>query len=396
MKDKSSIENRKELYFQKNLQIIFSVTLIAVLGVSSITPAFPSIEKALHISAQDVGLLITVFTLPGVLLTPVLGVLADRLGRKKILIPSLILFGIAGTACAFARNFDLLLSLRFIQGVGAASLGSLNVTLVGDLYSGKQRSSAMGYNASVLSVGTAVYPAIGGALALAGWYFPFFLPVLAIPVGLIVLIYLKNPEPKTKQNLKEYLSAAWKGIKRVEVIGLFIASVFTFVILYGTYLTFFPFLLDSSFNSSSLIIGILMSTMSLSTALTSSQLGKLTRMYNEKSLLKISFILYAISLLVIPFISIEWLLVFPLILFGIAQGLNIPGIQILLADLASLEYRAVFMSLNGMVLRLGQTIGPLLMGLIFSIWDIRGVYFSGAVLAVTMFILIYLMIDRKT
>jgi len=168
----------QKLYFNKNLQVIFSITLTAVLGVASITPAFPRMERDLHISAQDIGLLITVFTLPGVILTPILGVLADRIGRKKILIPALLLFGVAGTSCFFARDFQLLLVFRFLQGIGAASLGSLNVTIIGDLFEGHDRAAAMGYNASVLSIGTASYPAIGGALATIGWYYPFLLPAL--------------------------------------------------------------------------------------------------------------------------------------------------------------------------------------------------------------------------
>jgi MFS family permease len=87
------------------------------------------------------------------------------LGRKKIIVPSLLLFGIAGTACAFARDFNLLLLLRLLQGIGAASLLSLSVTLIGDLYAGDRRANAMGYNASVTSIGTAIYPTVGGALA---------------------------------------------------------------------------------------------------------------------------------------------------------------------------------------------------------------------------------------
>jgi MFS transporter, ACDE family, multidrug resistance protein len=73
------------------------------------------------------GLLITVFTLPGVFLTPVAGVLSDKFGRKTVLIPSLLLFGVAGGACALARDFELLLGLRVLQGVGAATLGATNV-----------------------------------------------------------------------------------------------------------------------------------------------------------------------------------------------------------------------------------------------------------------------------
>jgi ACDE family multidrug resistance protein len=142
--------------------------LMAVLGTSSITPAFPAIVREFGISSGQVGLLITVFTLPGIAMTPLLGVLSDRYGRKKILVPALLLFGLAGGACAFARSFDVLLVLRFFQGMGTAALGTLNVTVIGDIYDGRERSSALGYNSSVLSVGTASYPAIGGLLATFG------------------------------------------------------------------------------------------------------------------------------------------------------------------------------------------------------------------------------------
>ena len=222
------------LFFNRNLQIIFSVTLMAVLGVSSITPAFPKIARVLNLTSQQVGLLITVFTLPGVILTPLLGVLADRLGRKKVLIPSLLLFGAAGFLCAFTRDFSLLLLFRLLQGTGAASLGSLNVTLIGDFFEGRQRASAMGYNASILSIGTATYPAIGGALAAIGWYLPFALPVLALPIAFFVLVYLQKVEIKNEKKLMDYLSTAWHNIKDIRIIAVFIASISTFIILYGT------------------------------------------------------------------------------------------------------------------------------------------------------------------
>ncbi|MCG6914508.1 MFS transporter [bacterium BMS3Abin03] len=382
-----------KLYLNNNLQVIFSITLMSVLGVASITPAFPKIENELNISEQEVGLLITVFTLPGVILTPILGVLADRYGRKQILIPSLILFAIAGTSCFFTRHFDLLLVFRLLQGIGAASLGSLNVTLIGDFFNGRDRASAMGYNASVLSIGTASYPAIGGALATIGWHFPFLLPSLAVPIALIALYSLKSSKPANNQNIKEYLSKAWKAVKDKRVIGIFIASIFTFIILYGSYLTFFPFLLDSDYSASPLIIGLLMSTMSLTTAITSSQLGSLSVKYSQKVLLKIAFIIYALSMILIPLIPHLWLMIIPLIFFGIAQGLNIPSLQTMLTNLAPAENRAAFMSLNGMVLRLGQTIGPLIMGFVFVLSGMTGVFFAGAAFALLMFVLILIMIN---
>jgi MFS family permease len=358
------------------------------MGVSSITPVFPAIARELDIPVHSVGLLITVFTLPGIFLAPVLGVLADLWGRKMVLVPALMLFGIAGGACGFVRDFNLLLFLRFLQGVGAASLASLNVTIIGDLYSDNELAAAMGYNATVLSIGTASYPAIGGILATLGWFYPFFLPFIAIPMGFLVLFFLENPGPRNRHGIKVYLRNTWQGIKNRQVCILFLTSIVTFIIIYGPYLTYLPILLSHSFQASPFTIGIIMSIMSITTAVSASQLGRLSKSYSPKTLLKAAFIFYAAALVIIPFLPSLWLLPLPIIIFGIGHGMTYPNIQMLLVTLAPPENRGAFMSINGMVLRFGQTLGPVLMGIIFIGWGIKGVFFAGAFCSVAISMLL--------
>lgn len=384
----SEASHSHPLYKETNLKIIFSITLMAVLGVASITPAFPKISKELGITPQAVGMLIIFFTLPGIILTPVLGVVADRIGRKKVIVPSMLLFGIAGTACFFTKHFETLLVLRFFQGIGAASIGSLNITLIGDIYGGKVRSKAMGYNASLLSIATASYPIIGGVLATAAWYYPFILPVFAIPIAFVILFKLDNPEPESSQNLSSYFKSIFKNIRSKSAIIYFITSLVTFIILYGCYLTYFPFLLNHNFHASPFVIGITMSSMSVVTAITSSQLGKLSQRYNEKKLLQTSFLIYTVSLVLVPLMGSIWLLLIPASLFGVAQGLNIPSVQILLTRIAPLEHRGAFMSFNGMILRLGQTLGPLIMGGVIIYTGVTGVFIAGGIIAIANFILL--------
>jgi len=339
--------------------------LLAVMAVSSIAPALPAIVRDLGISKLQVGLLITAFTLPGVVLSPFLGVLADRFGRKRILVPSIFLFGVAGAACALTRDFNVLLVLRVFQGMGGAALGALNVTIIGDLYSGSRRTAAMGLNASVLSIGTASYPLIGGALASLGWYYPFYLPLVAIPMGLIVLTALRNPEPRNIEGFKDYLRGTWGYLKNLKVAALFAAGVLTFIILYGAILTYFALLLDESFHVSAFTIGLVMSVMALTTAIVSSQLGRMVRWFSEATLIKAAFAIYALALALIPLMPSLWFLLIPMIIFGIAMGINMPSIQTLVAGLAPMEYRAAFMSINATMLRLGQTVGPPLVGLFY-------------------------------
>ncbi len=382
-------KNKRKIYLDINLQIIFGITLIYVMGITSITPAFPKMVKELNISAKDIGLLITFFTFPGILLAPILGVIADRWGRKKIIIPSLMLFGISGGVCFFTRDFKLLLILRLFQGIGAAPLSSLSVTIIGDFFSRRELMAAMGYNSSIRSIGSAIYPAIGGTLAMIGWHYPFILPIMAIPVGFLVLFILKIPEPENELHIREHLNIIWKKLQNRQVVVLLAIGIITFIMLTGSYMTCFPLLLGNLFSASPLIIGLIMASVSLIAAITSSQLGKITKFCSERNILKISFILYALALLIIPFIPQLGLFLIPILIFGIAHGINIPVVQSLLAELAPMKYRATFMSISGMTFRVGQTLGPLLMGVVISVWGISGAFYAGTALSIVMFIIIF-------
>ena len=362
--------------------------MMAVLGTSSVTPAFPTIVRELGISSGQVGLLITFFTLPGIVMTPLLGILSDRYGRKKILVPALLLFGLAGGACAFARDFDLLLALRFFQGMGAAALGTLNVTVIGDIYDGRERSSALGYNSSVLSVGTASYPAIGGLLATFGWFYPFALPFAAIPIAIVVMFSLHNPEPRNDDRLRDYFGSVWENLYDREVLGLTCASLLTFIVLFGPQISYLPILMNARFDAPSYVIGAVLSGASLTTALTSTQLGRLTGRFSEKGLLKTAFVLYAIALMAVALVPSLLLLVFPAALFGVAQGINLPNVFSLLNAHAPTENRGAFMAANGMSLRAGQTIGPLFMASAAGTLGLTGAYLAAAGLALFAFLLV--------
>lgn len=386
---------KNKLLKEKKIYAIFGITIVAVMGVASITPALPKISEALHLSNSQIGLLISVFTLPGIFLTPVAGVLADQIGRKKILIPSLFLFALAGAGIFFIHEFKFILVLRILQGVGAASLSSLNTTLIGDYFKGKTLPLAMGYNASVLSLSTASYPLIGGLMASIAWFYPFLLPLLAIPVGVFVIFNLKEPEIARPRSLQQYLKDFSQSISRKSVIGIFIIGTITFIILYGAFLTYLPFLLHQKFQFSSSQIGMFISLSSITTAIVSTQVGKLSWKFGSTQLLKVAFVLYFMVSLSMPNINNKYVIILPIILFGAAQSLNIPSLQTLLAKLAPDNQRGAFMSLNGMVIRLGQTLGPLIIGLGYSVYGLFGVYYLAAFIAGLGLLIVFVMINKK-
>lgn len=388
--------NTNSVFKNRNLYIIFGITLAAMMGVASITPAFPDIIKHFGISPQQVGGLIVAFTLPGVFLTPFTGMLADRYGRKVVLVPSLFLFGIAGFACMFAPGFYWLLALRFLQGVGASSLSSMNITLVGDLFEGKQRTAVMGYNASVLSIATASYPALGGLIAIFGWQYIFALPILAIPLGFCVIRCLNNPEPKNKASLRSYFGRVWKTVNQQTVWGLLILNFVIFLILYGTYLTYFPLMMEKRLGADSSHIGLMMSLMSITTAGVSSQLTRINRLLRLKQQLIIGSSAYLIATLLMMNADTYGALAVSVFVFGIGHGIIIPSIQNMMVGFAAINERAAFMSLNSMVLRAGQTFGPLMVGLIYVTSGLKATFLSGAAMAFIMLVIIFSMVKSDT
>jgi len=378
----------------QRLYAIFGITLIAVMGVSSIAPALPQIAESLSITKHQVGLLISFFTLPGVFLTPFAGVVADRMGRKFVLVPALFLFAASGFAIFFVHDFKIILGLRVLQGMGAAPLGALNTALIGDFFKGKQLPQAMGYNAGVLSLTTASYPLIGGFLAGITWYYPFVLPLFAIPVGLFIIFGIKEPKIEQQTGIRQYLKSFSKNILRKEVIAIFIIGTITFIILYGNFLTYIPFIIKQKFDLSAPQIGMMLFSSSLATGAVASQVGKLTQKFGSLNLLKAAFFLFMSVNIILPFVNNMYLFMIPILMFGMAMALNMPSLQTVLTKLAPDEQRGAFMSINGWVIRLGQTIGPLVIGIGYTFYGYFGAYFLGAFVAILALVVLFTMIKK--
>ncbi|MFW6045446.1 MAG: MFS transporter, partial [Natronomonas sp.] len=110
------------------LLVILASSLVGVMGVSMISPVLPELRSIFGVSDAQIGLVITTYTLPGIFLTPFVGLVADRIGRRRVLVPLLFMFGIAGGAIAFVDSFVQVIVLRFVQGIGASALVTLSVT----------------------------------------------------------------------------------------------------------------------------------------------------------------------------------------------------------------------------------------------------------------------------
>ena len=375
-------ETNVNLFLDRNMMVIFTITLVGVQGVSSITPVLPVVAREYGITPQEAAWLVVVFTLPGVLLAPITGVLADRLGRKKVLVPSLVLFAVAGTACTFAGSFEHLLILRALQGIGAAALGSLNATLIGDIFTGHRRVTAMGYNAGVISAAAAAYPLIGGALALVSWRYPFLLPLIALPVALLVVVALKNPEPEHSDTLGRYLRQMATTFLKTEIVVMLFAGFIVFVLLYGGLIAYLPFFLERDFGTTPFEFGIVLAANSAAGAAASMALGALAKRFSRKGIVLFAFAMMSFPMMAIPFMPSLWLIAMWIAMIGAAMSVGLAIIQAQLAEMAQLEQRAAVMAINGMMFRLGQTVGPVTMGVFLALAGMEAVFVGAGLIGI--------------
>ena len=151
-------QSKGNIFQDKNLLIVVSITMISILPLFSVSPILPTIAKGLNISPEQTGLIMAAFLIPVAIGTPIFGVLADCFGFKKIIIPSLLVFALGGILCAFAADFRSLIEWRILQGIGGASLEALVLSIISSLYHGKKLTAAMAVNAGAIGVGSTIYP----------------------------------------------------------------------------------------------------------------------------------------------------------------------------------------------------------------------------------------------
>ena len=355
--------SKTSIFLNHNFQIACGLSLTIMMMVAAIAPAFPGIMQYFNIDEKSVGMLITAFSIPSFIFGPLGGIIADRLGRKRVMVTSLLSLAIFGGACSFAPNFLTLIILRILQGIGSAPMASIGVTIISDIFSGNDRARALGFNNTMMYIGYIIYPILGGALAGIAWNYPFLLFFLALPLAIIVLLYLKVPEPEVSQPLSIYLGATLKYLKSWKVIWLFAATIMTYILLYGALLVYFIILLSDKFGATPFITGLFVSLVGLCTAVTSTQQGRLSSKLSSRTIVMCAFLLYAISVAIVPIMPGMWLCLISPLLFGIAHGMNLPSLTLIASKVAPLENRAGFMALQTTMIPLGMTLAAPVVGL---------------------------------
>jgi len=158
------------------LAVMLSTALVA-LDQTIVATAVPSIVDDLG-GFRQFPWLFSVYLLAQAATVPVNGKLADLFGRKPLMYYGIALFLLGSVLCAVAWSMPVLIAARGLQGLGAGAVQPIGMTLIGDIYSLRERAKVQGYVASVWGISSVVGPTVGGVFSqLLTWRFIFWVNV---------------------------------------------------------------------------------------------------------------------------------------------------------------------------------------------------------------------------
>lgn len=351
-----------------SLIILSSIPIIMVLGNSMLIPALPTVEKTLNVSSLQVSLLITLFSIPAGITIPIAGILADRIGRKKVIFFSLLIYGLGGILAGISAlwnggSYPFLLASRIVQGIGAAGTAPIAMVLISDLFQDKERSKVLGINEAANAMGKVLSPIFGSLLLLIAWYAMFFVfPLFCLPIAIALWKAIEEPAGKQEPPpLKQY----WSNIKKIFrrkgkwLVTAFLAGSFTLFSLFGV-LFHLSDLLEKTYHIDGMKKGFILAIPLLALCCVAYWAGTHTK--NKTSQMK-KFILIglgstALFIATLPFIkSVVWMVTISFFL-GIGAGLTMPCLNTLITSSVGLQQRGIITSLYGSVRFFGVAFGP--------------------------------------
>ena len=388
----------------KLMMLAFSgVPFIMVLGNSMLIPEFPQIKSALNISQFQVGLFITAFSISAGITIPFLGYLCDQVGRIKIIVPALLLYGaggiISGLAALFLDNpYAVILCGRVVQGIGAAGTAPIVMALVGDIFQSQQRSEVLGILEASNGLGKVLSPILGSAIGLISWIALFFFyAILAVPIAAAVWFLGEEKEEPRKQGLKEYL-ANIKGIfekKGSSLLTTILAGMLVLFVLFGL-LSSFSDTLETKYHIKGFSKGLVIAIPILFMSITSYTTGRILKKIKKYFKFSITTGLFLVTGMLVLLYYLDSLLAYLIFfsLLGIGTGLVLPSVNTMVTSSCSTSQRGVITSLYGAARFIGVAIGPPAFTALQEVSKLC-MYFATAGIALIVLILAFIFIKER-
>ncbi|MGL4370405.1 MAG: MFS transporter [Spirochaetota bacterium] len=359
---------------QNGRSMIYALSLIGFFGILSTTmsknPVLPLYVKSLGGTDEIIGLISAISPLAGIILSFPAGLLADRIGKKKLLIISGAVFASAPLLYLFVTNAFWLIPVRFFHGIATAILGPVAAAVICGAYP-RTKGEKLGLYSSATLAGRSISPIAGGAIISAvaltspEWsfravYIAAF--IIALPVFFMTFFIKEDSAGNVEKitlsdfgsSLKEFLTnSRLAGTAFIEM-----AVYFTF----GAFETYLPVYLAGE-GYPAYEIGIIFSLQIIAIALTKPLFGRLSDSVDRRIQICGGILILGVSTALITAVPGAAAITALGIIFGLGMSLSTVATGTYIADIAKKENLGGSMGALSSIMDIGHSTGPLLTGL---------------------------------
>ena len=350
-----------------------SIKFALILGFLGFTTSFgahivavnlPFYAEKVGIGLTMIGLLIAIYDFAEIIAKPIFGGLADKKGMKKALYLGIIIFTLASLLYPFVPP-KLLIVVRFLQGLGGASISAVSLAMVGILYK-DNKGKAFGIYNAIKGLGYVVSPIIGGAIVMKSSFTGIFYACAVI--GIIALLLAFALPADKQKSIAAFdddddfsFKSLWIVLKNKTLMPWFliiVINMFFVGILFG----FLPVRIhELGYNSFK--TGLILSTTAISYLLVQPIAGWFADKFNAVNILRCGMLLSCISTALIPFVSGIFLIIV-CVIAGIGIGIVWTNSDAMVSNLSDEKQMGATMGVAGSFKEFGDMIGPLLIGVI--------------------------------
>ena len=347
---------------------IFLVVFIDLLSFGIVIPILPYYSKSFGATAFQLGWLMGIFSIMQFLFAPLWGMLSDKIGRRPVLLATILGGACAMAAAALAGNYWLLFFARLLAGIFAANISTATAYIT-DITTSENRAKGMGIIGASFGLGFIFGPAIGGILSVYG----YAAPVLAASVlGLANFIFAyfvldesrKSTSSKFRKRLsRENLLIAFAHKATSVPISLFFINTLAFTqleVIFGLYVL-------KKFGYDAKNAGLLLAGMGvIGATIQGGLIGKLSRRFGEANLLPMGFALLMIGMAGAAFANSIPFFMLTLVAISIGNSLENPSLSSLTSKGAPEEHRGLVMGIYQSGSSMARVIGPPAAGFLFD------------------------------
>ena len=323
-------------------------------------------------SESQAGIVFGAFSYPIVVTLIAFGILSDRVGHRRLMIPGLTLCTLAPLLYPLASNTTELILVRVLHGLTFAIFLPAMTAIVVNMAPEGRRGEYIGWFSAATLAGVAVGPAIGGLLHHDT---AFFISSIASGIALITILVGFTSVSLKPATTTMGTSGSWAWLRtRTAIAALLIPC--TITIGSGTIAAYIPQYIDSidTASSSTAKAGIIITLMYISSALLRVPAGALSDRIGRKSVVLLGILLCVVAITLIASFTSFAILATAAILFGIGMGTAMTPGTALLADVSPSEVRGLTMGAMNTSLQAGLALGPTLMGLVKGASNYQGMF----------------------